>query len=327
MKSQLQAANEVTPQEFLSILRRRKLVILQTFAVTVAIGIIFTFVTKPIYRSASRILVEGRAFMISQVNTNDPISSLFLPAAGFDVGTQIEVLQSKNVLDDAYKQSGVAAKTSLKIKQIQDTNVIEIIADSVDPKSAESLARALPTVYLKYITGNKRSEVEKALEFAQNRLKEENEKLRAAEIKLEMFRKRVRLVDLTTERNNRLQQTVATEGELRKAGAEVKASRMRVQSLTQARNSLPPFIETPVTVTNNLQIDAQKAKIAGLMSDRAVSRFCSRTTARKLKNWTRRSLKSETHWQKFLRQSRQRAALPILLSRTTTISLSRHKPL
>jgi polysaccharide biosynthesis transport protein len=269
MKPQFQAANEVTPQEFLSILRRRKLVILQTFAVTVAIGIIFTFVTKPIYRSATRILVEGRSLTISQINANDPVSGLFLPSAGFDVGTQIEVLQSKNVLDDAYKQAGRAAKTSLKIKQVAETNVIEITADSTDPKSAEKLADALPKVYLRYITGNRRSEVTKALEFAQKRLKEESDKLRTAEMKLEAFRKRVRLVDLTTERSTKLQQAAATEGELRKATAEVKAARVRVQSYTQARNALSPFIETPQTVTNNLQIDAQKAKIAGLNADRA----------------------------------------------------------
>lgn len=270
--------DEVAPQEILQVLKRRKLVVIQTFAVIVAVGILITFVTRPVYRSMTRVLVEGKSLTLSQVNANDPLSNLFLPPAGYDVGTQIEVLQSEKVLDETYKAAGIPLRfasgkkdrsVNLKVKQIGDTNVIEITADSTEPAYAEGMTKMLPATYLKYITGNRKVEVTSALQFAQKRLKEEEAKLNKAELALESFRNRVRLIDLQAERTNQLQQSSAVAADVRKAEAAVSGSRARLNSLIAERNALPASLETPTTTTNNVQIDAQKDRIAVLQAERA----------------------------------------------------------
>ena len=75
-------------------LRRRKYIVLQTFVLVIMVGTIVTYLTKPTYRTIARILVEGHEFTLAQYNTSDPLSNLFMPDAGHDISTQIEVLQS-----------------------------------------------------------------------------------------------------------------------------------------------------------------------------------------------------------------------------------------
>src|SRR5689334_8048711 len=72
-------------RDLLSVIRRRKAIAIRTFLLVVALGVALTFMTKPLYRSTARILVEGKASTIALSNTTDPLSNLFLPTTGHDV--------------------------------------------------------------------------------------------------------------------------------------------------------------------------------------------------------------------------------------------------
>src|SRR5688572_16073829 len=77
--------DEFSLRDFLTILRRRKAIFLQTFLLVVAVGTVVTMATKPLYRSSARILVEGQTTTVALSNTDDPLSQLFLPPAGHAV--------------------------------------------------------------------------------------------------------------------------------------------------------------------------------------------------------------------------------------------------
>jgi capsular exopolysaccharide synthesis family protein len=262
-------SGEISLHDLIEILRRRKMVILQVVLVVVTVGALLTFLTKPTYRAMTRLLVEGKALAITQIDGKDPLSALFTAPAGYDVATQMEVLLSEKVVDEAYKRAGVNARqVKVSAKQVNDTNVIELRVDSQQPDFAIKLAQTLPDTYLKYITGNRKGEISNALAFARARLNEEEQKLQSAEKAMEQFQKNQKLVDLDQERKERLTQTSSAQADVRRAEADVAAAKAKYDSLLRARNALPAVLETPTVTSNHVQRSALEEKITTLQAER-----------------------------------------------------------
>ncbi|MCC6730890.1 MAG: polysaccharide biosynthesis tyrosine autokinase [Chthonomonadales bacterium] len=262
-------AQDVTLRDYLDLLRRRKAIIVQTFVVVFVVGAVVTFLTKPIYRSTTRILVEGKSLKLAQYNANDPLSGLFTDNAGHDVATQLEVIQSDAVMKNAFETLSIPRESvDVKVRQVDDTDVIEIAADSTSANRAERVAKELPRTYLKAIKGDRKEEVDNALEFARNRLTDEGANLRRAEKALQDYRRGKRIGSLEVERNKRTAQATAADSEVMQAESALAGAQARLDALVTARRSLKPVLETPTTVTNP-QIEQTRNSIALLQTDRS----------------------------------------------------------
>src|SRR5215475_9654241 len=131
-------ANEISLRDYVDLLRRRKAIVIQTFVVVFVVGLVVTFLSKPLYRTSARILVEGKQYTVTQLNTTDPLSNLFSPPPMHDVSTQIEVLQGEKVLADAFKEANVPpGSVRVEVKQVGDTDVIELTTEATIPAHAE----------------------------------------------------------------------------------------------------------------------------------------------------------------------------------------------
>src|SRR5436305_14422403 len=89
---QLSAA-DVNLNDYLQIVRRRYWIIVQTFAVVTAIGLITTMMTTPIYRATAKLKVDAAPLTISTQNTENPLSSILSQAQPDSVETQMQMLQ------------------------------------------------------------------------------------------------------------------------------------------------------------------------------------------------------------------------------------------
>src|SRR5579862_4335522 len=218
---QLHHSPDMSLRDYVDVFRRRRAIIIQTFVVVAVVGLLVTFLTKPLYRTGSRILVEGKSYYVTQFDPTNPLGNLFTADSGHEVDTQIEVLQGEKVIADAYQASGVRPGTvSISAKQAGSTDVIDITAESNNRYSAQRVANALPAVYLNYVTGNRRAEIVNALGFAQKRLTEESGKLKQSEMDLQDFRERSRVTNVETERTQRITDKIAAEAEVRKDEAD-----------------------------------------------------------------------------------------------------------
>ncbi|HXG24684.1 MAG TPA: polysaccharide biosynthesis tyrosine autokinase [Chthonomonadales bacterium] len=261
--------NEIPLREYLDVFRRRKAIIIQTFVVVVVVGIVATYLTKPVYRSTARILVEGKAITVAQYNPSDPLGQILLPPASYNVSTQLEVLQSNAVREEAYKKANVKPEdVSLSAKQVEETDVIEINAESTSASDAERLARVLPETYKEYVLDTRGDSVKKALEFAEKRLQEENSRLIEAELELQNFRRANQVANLDEQRGQQINQVMEAEKELRRAEAELTGNEVRLQNLIATYRSLPRTIDTPTTTTNP-KIEEIKNDIAKLKTERS----------------------------------------------------------
>ena len=254
--------SELSLRDYMDLLRRRKAIVIQTFMVVFVLGVAVTFMAKPVYRTSARILVEGRNITVGSYNADNPLVGLFTPDSGHDILTQLEVLQGDRVLADAYKDSEVPPGSAhLDVRQVNGTDVIELLVESNTPTYAERLAKALPNTYLNYVTGNRKKEVNDAFNFASSRLKEENEKLTQAELAYERFKKSAGISDLVGERDARIQEQSEAAANVRVLEGSYANVQAMARQLEASQKALNPLVVIPVKSTNMTQISGLQANI------------------------------------------------------------------
>jgi polysaccharide biosynthesis transport protein len=276
-------ASEMSMRDYVDLLRRRKAIILQTFMVVFVLGVAITFMAKPVYRTTARILVEGKSFNINQLDNTNPLSALFGVESGHDINTQLEVLMGDKVLADAYKDADVPPGSSkLSVSEVNHTDVIELVVESSQPTYAERLAKTLPFTYLTYVTGNRKSELNNALQFATNHLQEENDRLIEAEVKLEHFKSAQHIVDANLDRDRRLTAFQRAEEAMQLARTEtinIEALLAKVKDDIANTPDKIKFVDTvPNTAYENL-----KAAITQLEIDKQKLLFNLKPTNLKVK--------------------------------------------
>src|SRR5262245_58128350 len=139
------ASSEVTLTDYLDIVKRRRWVIIQTFAVVAAIGLITTMMATPIYRATAKLKVEAAPLTITTQNSDNPLSSILAQAQPDSVETQIQMLQTEPFIQRVYKTAGVVLSGSrpnpeIKVSNIDRTNVIVVQVESPSAREAQSVA-------------------------------------------------------------------------------------------------------------------------------------------------------------------------------------------
>ena len=260
--------SDISLREYTDLLRRRKGILIQTFVVVFVVGIIVTFMTKPLYRAQARVLVEGKSYYVTQFDPGNPMGNLFSADAGHEVDTQLEVIQGEKVVAETYRQAGVPEGTvRMQAKQSGTTDVLDVVTESNTPLYAQKFANTLPAVYLNYVTGNRRAEIKNALVYAQKQLDVEQKALKSAEDAMQRFRERSKVTNVETERTARITSIQAAKAELEKTAGQVAGLQARLTVLEQAQKTLPPYQETP-TATTNAQIQTMRTQIDTLNTQR-----------------------------------------------------------
>jgi capsular exopolysaccharide synthesis family protein len=275
-------ALDISLRDYVDLVRRRRAVIIQAFIAVVAGGFAITLTEKPTYRSTTRILVEGKSFSVAQYDANNPLSGLFLQDNGHEIATQIEVIQGEQVLMDAFDDAGIPRGSGhVTVSAVPGTDIIDIAVDSNAPANAEQLAKALPKTYLRYVNGNRKTEIASALKFAQDRLKDENRRLYNAQMKLQQVRQISRIYSVEDDRKSRSAEAASAGADLHKAEVNLAGTRAQLDALIAQRRALPPYIDTP-TSTTNPDIATIRASIAALKTQRVALSVLFKPTSPKV---------------------------------------------
>lgn len=273
-----EAAPSLSLRDFFAILRRRKLAAFSVFALVLALGVLATFLSKPIYRTGARLLVEGRTNSFALSNDNGPLTSVFQPKAGRDVDTQVEILRSAVVLDRVFKQAGVPpGLVDVDVRRVDRTDVIELTTTSTSRIAAQRVALALPLVYEQDTRNDRLRDVSGALDFATKNLGDQTEKLRRTEAALARFRTAKGVVNPDAEATQAVTAAAQSQSDLSKAELDADRLQAQLNALTGQRASLSPFVQTPVTLTNP-QIQVLRDRLAELNSLRAQKLFLYKPT-------------------------------------------------
>src|SRR5438876_2075529 len=148
------AMPEINFREYLEILKRRKVVFIEMFAMVLAVGMVIAAMGKPVYMTSAKLLVAAANSSVSILDSNNPIATLLAASQPDSIDTQLQVLQSGPFMDEAYREARIVNKPgvippSVRAQAVENTNIIEITAEGGDPKQITDLANAVVRLHLK----------------------------------------------------------------------------------------------------------------------------------------------------------------------------------
>lgn len=129
-------------RDYLRVLRRHRAIVAITIGVVVGAALLVSYLQTPVYAGTARMLIQPRPGVSLFEATNSGQgnqSALF-------VATEIEVIKGEPVQEEVRRQLGSAPPIS--VRQVGTTAVVEIVAESTDPKRAAAVANAYVTAYI-----------------------------------------------------------------------------------------------------------------------------------------------------------------------------------
>lgn len=254
--------------QFWAKILRHKNTALATFALITLLGLIVILTTKPLYQARTSLLIAGKD-VAAPNNNPGPLSNLFQPAPAREVDTQVEVLQSTNLLKKTAQSLDIDPKSvRVAIRQLGKTDLVELTATSNSREAAEKFAVALPRVYLQQMEHARMREVSTALGFAQKSLTEKTAQLERSEQALKNFKVQSGIVNLEAQRAEDITAASAAQATARQTTAEASSASASLASLRATRARLPSYISAPVTVTNP-EVSLLQDRVATLREERS----------------------------------------------------------
>jgi capsular exopolysaccharide synthesis family protein len=265
---QLTAA-DVNLNDYLDIVRRRRWIIIQTFAVVTAIGLVTTMMTTPIYRATAKLKVETAPLTISTQNADNPLSSLLSQAQPDSVETQMQMLQVEPFIEDVLKQAGVTPRPGrpapeIKVSNIDRTNVIVVQVESPSPLEAKHIAQTMLVLHKEKLKTSSQGSLEEALNFVTRERDAARKALDKAEGQLQNFESDKDVTVMTAEQETQIKKYVDLETERQATTTDIYRLQHESAAIEAQLRKEPELVETPVLNDNprylKLQTDLDDLK-------------------------------------------------------------------
>ncbi len=196
-----QYSSGVSFQEYVAILKRRRSLILQAFLLITIVGVLVTFLTKPVYQAVGEMLIDPPSMTVSQVNTESPLSGLFGIGAQQSTATVAEVLQTLPLQQQVFQKDG---QVEFGIVPGADTSVINVAAEATDPHTAALAVNDLMGNYIQQSSDQSVADLESARQFAQQQSTAAHKSLVRSEEALRAFQERYHITELGQDRSNQI---------------------------------------------------------------------------------------------------------------------------
>jgi succinoglycan biosynthesis transport protein ExoP len=263
---------ELNAKEFLNIFRRRMVSFVSAFMVVLAVGILSTRLNKPVYQTRAKLLVPAGTSSVSIVDSNNPIATMLAAAQPDSVETQLNVLQSAPVLEEAQRRADIKPKPGVvppfvRAEAVGSSNTIVITAEGGDPRDAASLANALVDLHLERTDLLATTGLRQTTEFVRKEREKAEKALDAAGNRLLQFRQQHRVVQLAAEREAQSKEYVDLQAKVREGESNITSARAEIQEL-QARLEKEPRQRVEETLKENPHVAALALQMDELQKQR-----------------------------------------------------------
>ncbi len=265
--------SEVNLKEYMQVLRKRRTLFLQVFAVVFAACLVVTFLAKPVYQASARLLVQSGSASVNLVDASNPIATMLQAAQPDTIATQLQVMQSGPFMEKAREAAGSKPKpgvlpASARAEAAEGTNVIRITGEGGDPTEVAGLVNAMVKVHLDQTDGAQGKQLRSLITF----VKEEKEKaarsLLQAENALVQFRKEHRVVQLQADQEARTRDYVDQKSRVSEMESNVASTRAQLREL-QARLDKEPLENVTESTRENSRVAKLQEKLDDLKLHRA----------------------------------------------------------
>jgi uncharacterized protein involved in exopolysaccharide biosynthesis len=288
-------AAKSTPRILLAILFRRRRLMLTTFF-AVLVPVVAAMILMPgDYVSETKVLVQRLRFdpMISADSASNDSATRESMARmqEQDVDSEIDLMQSDDLLRQAAVQSGLSNRTSLwtrllpappedrrianaarvirknlEIEPPNRSNIVTLRYHSNDPQQAARVLKALTGLYLERHVQVHRPAG--STEFFSQEVEQNRLALQQAEARLNEFTKTQGVVSADVENNTLLQKTADFDASLQSTKSQIAAVQQRISNLKAQLQTASPRITTLVKTTT-VPVDALKSTLYSLQLKRS----------------------------------------------------------
>ncbi|GCL40518.1 GumC family protein [Dolichospermum planctonicum] len=195
-------ASDFNLKSLFGLLQRRAIIIIGVASVAMGGVIYTTFKQVPIYESGFQILVEP-------VNSDSELGKIdvglanVLKPAGLDYESQIQVLQSPELLRDFIKEiqrsypdiNYYTLLQGLTIRRLGQSKIIQVSYKSDNNRKTKLILDPLADYYLKYSLNKRQTKLRQGVQFVEAKLPEIRTRLGELQKEMQVFRQRYNFID------------------------------------------------------------------------------------------------------------------------------------
>ncbi|WP_353932501.1 polysaccharide biosynthesis tyrosine autokinase [Okeanomitos corallinicola TIOX110] len=262
---------------YISIIKRRWLPTSIVFLTLVALSVIKTVTETPIYQAGGQLVLKKNSTS-SLTGVGNQLGQLESSVSGRPLGTEVAVLSSIPLAERTINTLGLNMNPlvflqDLKVKNIENTDILEIFYTDEEPGKAASVVNTLMKIYIENDIEANRAQTKSARDFIAQQLPARKAALQAAERRLQLFKQQNRVLDLTAEASSSVSILTALDKQVADTRSDLSSQTARMQSIqkifgvTSQDAVLSGFVgESPSTteVLGQLQNLQQRIAVTGL---------------------------------------------------------------
>jgi len=281
---------QVTLNDYLRILLRRKWFILLAFLCVTGSAAAFSFLITPIYQARTTILIEKEGGMEDQIFS---ISTMMKSES--KIRNQVEIIKSRTlseavveaVLDSPHRKAfgnmAVAKnrvspskdeltkviQKNLTVTPLRDTDIIEVKMTAPHPGMAAFLANTVALEYHKQSLRISRGEISEVRQFLQNQLQVTQDSLLLAEEELKNYMQSEEVSALPDETKELIKQLAEFESLLNEAKIELESNQKRLSFMKTQLDERKGRLLDEITQISTPVIQKLRGEMAELEAMRA----------------------------------------------------------
>lgn len=271
--------------QLLSVLIRRRFLLLSVLFGVLSITTIVTIITKPTYKSSMQLLVEPNYQGKTDQGQRRTTESEFTDSnVQVDIATQINLMSSSILLQRAvsllqpeYPEIDVKSlRKSLSLSPVQGqdgtgrkvrTKIVEVLYTDNDPQRTQNVLNAMQQVYQDYNLEQQKLRLAKGLTFINEQLPVIKDRVNQAENALELFRESHNLIDPEFQAKALTDALNSVRQEQRTNRNQIQQTQSRLNNLQQqlARNPRNALVSSRLSQSQryqNLLNEIQKTELA-----------------------------------------------------------------
>ncbi|MBC8065414.1 MAG: polysaccharide biosynthesis tyrosine autokinase [Chlorobia bacterium] len=268
---------EVTPRpislrDFSGLIRRQKGWVIAITLGSIALAFALVRFTTPVFQTSITILVEAGT---QSRSGNDPVEFMSLSTPTMPIPTQMQVLQSPELIQKAYDQLQIDATQlgkrapKIKVESVNDTNVLRVSVDSTDPALAKQLADEIPDRFGQYVKDDRQEEIQKSIQFLIDKIAEQQKILDENDLALSTYRKKRNLLPVVGEIANKSQRVSDAEFKVENAKTAVAVAQKQIDALLLEKAKEKPTTSTGAKQENTMAAEGLKSQIASMEGERS----------------------------------------------------------
>ncbi|MEH1836089.1 MAG: polysaccharide biosynthesis tyrosine autokinase [Nostoc sp.] len=205
-------------QEFLSILRRRSLLMASVTIAVMTLVVINLVVNRkpPEYEGSFQLLVEPVEPVNNDSKVMDVVKDFNPQKSSLDYESQIQVLKSPELMKSTLKQlqasypeiNYYSLLESLKINRLGETKIIEVRYQSSNPKQTQVVLERIAENYLDYSQVKRQTQLRQGVQFVEKQLPFIQNRVDQIQKELQLFRQKYNFNDPETQVTQIASQTV-----------------------------------------------------------------------------------------------------------------------